>query len=397
VEDDVTTTTATTKVFTRGTHRVRLPEDTWAMIEPRLARYGVTRVSDVTGLDTLGIPVAMATRPLSWTLSVSQGKGQTLTLARVSAAMESVEFWHAERAVPEPAHVATPARALDLPYAVRDLGVVQGPFLSEDSPLDWVEAVGMVSGRRVPVPRDAVFFPDVRAQHWSPASLRANSNGLASGNVRDEAALHALYEIVERDALTRPVRDDFPGAPRIDPESIPDETCLVLVRSLDEVGGRISVAHLPNPFGVPTFRVLIWSVDFSFTCAGHGSHADPLVAVSRACTEAAQGRLAAIAGSRDDLEHYYDHLDRPLSKAEALAQFPEPTSTYAAETAGDAVQYDDVSAELAWLTGLVQDVVGAEPLLVDLSTDPAFSVVKVLVPGALFEGSRVHSRIERRD
>ena len=315
----------TKKTFTQGTHRVRLPEETWAMIEPQLADFGVTRVSDVTGLDTLGIPVAMAARPLAWTLCVSQGKGQSLTLAKVSAAMESVELWHAERAVPDLAFVHTPARQLDLPYSVRDLGVVQGPFLSDDSPLDWVWAVGMISGHRVPVPKDAVFFPDVQTQHWSPASIRANSNGLASGNVRDEAALHALYEIVERDVLCRPTPDHIAGIPAIEPTSIPDETCQTLIRSVLDDAGRVCIQHLPNPFGIPTFRALLWSWDFAMPCAGYGSHSDPIVAVSRAVTEAAQGRLAAIVGSRDDLEDYYGHLDRPRRKVDYLGHFPAPT------------------------------------------------------------------------
>lgn len=391
-----TSTASTTKVFTQGTHRVRTPEDTWTMIEPRLARHGVTRVSDVTGLDTLYVPTAMAARPLSWTLSVSQGKGQSLTLAKVSAAMESVELWHAEHAVPPLMHAATPARDLGLPYSMSELGVVAGPFLSDATPLDWVEAAGMISGDRVPVPRDAVFFPDPHVQRWSPASIRANSNGLASGNVRDEAALHALYEIVERDTLSRLEVGDPSAAVGVVPESIPDETCQALVHSLRDVGGRVSVQSLQNPYGIATYRVVVWSVDFSLPCLGHGSHTDPLVAASRAATEAAQGRLAAIAGSRDDMDHFYDLLDRPLSKGDALSQFPVPTVGFADAPPGRGADYDDVSEELAWLCGLVRDVAGHEPLLVDLGTDPAFSVVKVMLPGAAFEGGRVHSKFERQ-
>jgi len=69
----------------------------WAWLEPRLPRFGITRVADVTGLDELGLPVSVAVRPLSRALSVSQGKGLTAAQARVSAAMESIETWHAER------------------------------------------------------------------------------------------------------------------------------------------------------------------------------------------------------------------------------------------------------------------------------------------------------------
>ncbi|WP_213456333.1 YcaO-like family protein [Rhizomonospora bruguierae] len=385
----------TAKAYVQGTHRVRRPEETWEIIRPRLSDFGITRISDVTGLDTLGIPVAMAARPLSWTLCVSQGKGQTLTLAKVSAAMECIELWHAEHTPLPLAHTDTPADALGLPYRISELGVVQGPFLSDRAPLDWVNAVGMISGKPVPVPRDAVFFPDPRTQHWSPASLRANSNGLASGNVWEEAALHALYEIIERDVLCRPSLSDVAAAPAVDPRSIPDEVCAGLTRSVLAAGGRIAIQHLPNAFGIPTYRAVIWSWEFAMPCAGYGSHSDPLVAVSRAVTEAAQGRLAAIVGSRDDLEDYYGYLERPRAKAEYLSHFPAPEVTFAAQTPAPAAKFEDVSRELSWLAGVVCDVVGQEPLLVDLTTCPDLAVVKVVVPGAAFLGNRVHAKLER--
>ena len=385
----------TAKAYVQGTHRVRHPEETWEIIRPRLYDFGITRISDVTGLDTLGIPVAMAARPLSWTLCVSQGKGQTLTLAKVSASMECIELWHAEHAPLPSAHTDTPAEALDLPYRVNELGVIQGPFLSGRAPLDWVDAVGMISGRTVPVPRDAVFFPNPRTQHWSPASLRANSNGLASGNVREEAALHALYEIIERDVLCRKSPTEVAAVPLVDPLSIPDEMCAGLIRSVLDAQGRIAIQHLPNAFGIPTYRAVIWSWEFALPCSGYGSHADPLVAVSRAVTEAAQGRLAAIVGSRDDLEDYYGYLERSLPKAEYLSHFPAPETTFTAQTSGPAAQFEDVSKELSWLVGVVYDVIGHEPLLVDLTTNPDFAVVKVIVPGAAFLGNRVHTKLER--
>ena len=56
-----------------------------------LLRFGITRVGDLTGLDTIGIPVWFASRPNSRGLSVSQGKGLDETQARLSAIMEAVE------------------------------------------------------------------------------------------------------------------------------------------------------------------------------------------------------------------------------------------------------------------------------------------------------------------
>jgi YcaO-like protein with predicted kinase domain len=65
-----------------GTHRLVPPAETLARLRPLLPKLGITRVANVTGLDTIGIPVAMAVRPNSRSLSVSQGKGLDLDAAR---------------------------------------------------------------------------------------------------------------------------------------------------------------------------------------------------------------------------------------------------------------------------------------------------------------------------
>jgi ribosomal protein S12 methylthiotransferase accessory factor len=49
-----------------------------------------------------------------------------------------------------------------------------------------------------------------------------------------------------------------------------------------------------------------------------------------------------------------------------------------------------LAEDLRWLTARVQEVVAAEPLLVDLSTDTDFAVVKVVVPGTLVDIDRIH-------
>src|SRR5690242_16782687 len=124
------------KRFWTGTHRCQDPEQTLAAIRPLLPRFGITRLADLTGLDCLGIPVAAAHRPAAATLSVAQGKGATLTAAKVSAAMEAIETWHAEGAVPAPAETA-PAAALDLGYQVAELTEAPGSLVTEQTVLDW--------------------------------------------------------------------------------------------------------------------------------------------------------------------------------------------------------------------------------------------------------------------
>jgi hypothetical protein len=87
----------TPKTYVRGTHRTIPPAETLARLKPLLPEIGITRLANVTGLDTIGIPVVMSVRPCSRSLSVSQGKGLDLDSAKVSAAMESIEGYHAKR------------------------------------------------------------------------------------------------------------------------------------------------------------------------------------------------------------------------------------------------------------------------------------------------------------
>lgn len=59
-------------------------EQTLTRIRPLMTFAGITRVADVTGLDTIGVPVVMVVRPNARSLSVSQGKGLSIVAAWIS-------------------------------------------------------------------------------------------------------------------------------------------------------------------------------------------------------------------------------------------------------------------------------------------------------------------------
>src|SRR5204862_3563636 len=88
------------KAFRRGTHRSRSPSETLERVRPHAAAMGITRLGNITGLDRIGIPVAVAVRPNSRSVSVSQGKGLDLPQAMASALMEACEGFHAEEIGP---------------------------------------------------------------------------------------------------------------------------------------------------------------------------------------------------------------------------------------------------------------------------------------------------------
>src|SRR5438270_2654827 len=84
------------KAFRSGTHRTISPEATLSRVRPLMPVMGITRIANVTGLDSIGIPVVMVCRPNSRSLAVSQGKGLELAAAKASGLMESIETYHAE-------------------------------------------------------------------------------------------------------------------------------------------------------------------------------------------------------------------------------------------------------------------------------------------------------------
>ncbi|GAA2262970.1 YcaO-like family protein [Glycomyces scopariae] len=364
-----------------GTRRTRDPLDTLERIGRRLGEYGITRLADVTDLDVIGIPVVMAVRPLATTLSVSQGKGATLTHARVSAAMEAVELWHAEHAVPKAELEGVAAVELDLPYAVTDLEQVDGSLLTDRIRLDWITAEVLTGGETL-VPRECVHI-GMTGTAWRGHHLSSSSNGLASGNTVEEATVHALYEQIERDCTAalalRPVGERV----IVDPESVTDPHCADLIDRVRAAGGRLEIADasLARWRGVTCFTCHLWMPDMGATFGGAGAHASPAIALSRAITEAAQSRLTFIAGTRDDLDPrvYRGGTARPPKAEPATTPWSDPADA-------DALADTD-TAEMNRLVALITTATGTAPMRVDLTQPDAgedFAVVKTISPGLAF-------------
>lgn len=372
---------ASPKILLPGTHRARMPQESWQLIQPLLNRYGVTRVADITAFDTLGIPVILAMRPLARTFTISHGKGHTRLLARLSAVMESVELWHAENACPPPTIRQTSAEELRLPYALGGLQQYRGSLLSERTPLDWVPARTVTAAVSCPVPRQYIQLGAEVTDTWTPPMLLPSSNGLASGNNFAEAALHGLYEVVERDSVadlgTVPAED----REYLDLATVDDDGVQELLARLRRAGMNVEVTITTGGWPCHTFVAHIWDGSHRMS-AGSGVHSDPAVGLSRAVTEAAQSRLISITGAHDDLNQAWRGTAGLRS---AAPRGHPPTTEWKTVTAATGPSFDDLNAELNWLDGLVRARTGNLPLYVDLSTHDAFSVVKVVAAGLAFE------------
>ena len=384
--------TATKKRFLSGTHRTADPDETWARIVPVLPDVGITRVADVTGLDCIGIPVCNAIRPNARSLSVSQGKGVTLTHARVSAAMEAIELFHAERT---PAHVeeATFDR-LGAAHAVDPgrLSLLSGPQNGLGQvPLSWVRGLDLIADCPVRVPRDVVTC-DLRSDAPSDRVFLTSSNGLGAGNTREEAILHAVCEVIERDAtcLHQSLSARIGHEPAlIDTRTIDDPLCLWLIDRIAAAEIDLHVWALYSDLGVPSFgcsisdrpggRILGAPIG---TFQGYGTHPDRGVALSRAMTEAVQARLTYISGGRDDLfRDDYASIQTARNRRGWLAWLERGTVATGFRDVGGWVS-DDVAVDLGRVLDLLVRHGFNQVVVVDLAiAGIGIPVVKVVVPG----------------
>lgn len=362
-----------------GTRRTREPEQTLDLITPRLAEFGVTRLADVTGLDVIGIPVVMSVRPLSMTLSVSQGKGVTLPLAKVSAAMESIELWHAENRVPAAETTTAAARDLELPYDATALEQHHRSLLTDRTRLGWITAENLRDGGTTLVPRDSVQLGEIPA-HWRTDDLVSGSNGLASGNTVDEATVHAVYELIERDCTAGLV--DLPAAHRVvvASKSVDDPHCADLIDRVHHADGWLELVDAGSPRwpGIACYSCYLWLPDTGLITCGSGAHRDPRIALSRAITEAVQSRLTVIAGTRDDLDEraYREEADTAPARLGTETTWPDLEPMTA----------DTDSGELAGLVALLASATGAPSMRVVLTPpeETDFAVVRVVCPDMAF-------------
>ncbi len=378
---------ALAKVYTRGTQRTRSPAETVADFGRYRAHFGITRLANITGLDTIGLPVFQAIRPNSRGLATSQGKGLTADAARASALMESIESWHAE-------HIIAPARFdsfanLSRSAAVldpRSLPLKPGLRARLDAPSLWLEGLELLGDRPVWVPYELVTTNLVPSPSMTPL-YPISSNGLASGNTMLEASCHALYELIERDASALAKVDVAGGLlrRRVDLASVPYPEVLEVVAMFEAAGARHCVFDVTSDLGVPCFECVLgdprdtapWNR--KGLCSGAGCHLDPGIAMLRAMTEAAQTRVALIAGSRDDIFGDSHEALAETSLAETIAErlFGLPATPLQRYAGATASFEGDLDRLLAALKGAGIEQVA----IVELShPEPRVPVVRAVVP-----------------
>lgn len=269
--------------------RERSCEDTLKIIQPYTRECGITRVACLTGLDQIGIPVYTGIRPLSKSLTTSQGKGLTNAAAQCGAIMESVEVFFAEEI--EPLHQQLSVQELQRQgrrYLHPNLFSHGVNFQNDNRAFSWISAQNEL-GEKCLLPWAAV---SQNTTHQDVILMATNSTGLASGNSHVEAQFYALLECLEREVDEGGVKQMV--------QKMPNFPGLSEILAVCEV----SLFYYPNIFNLPIFECQLQAKNpFSnqAICCGYAAHLDKELSLTRAVFEAVQTRMTVIAGSRDDL------------------------------------------------------------------------------------------------
>jgi thioglycine synthase len=429
--------------------RVKSVNETLEHVTPLCKMIGVTRVCDITYLDKLYIPnysaVLPGTEDLFWVYS---GKGTTNSHAKASALMESIERYCALSSKGTRTPIRGTHTELSKSYSkVLHPDEVVEPTRSDynvnESIIDFLPGFDLLNREEVLVPAELVFsrystkFPSINA------FLYSHTNGLASGNVIEEAICQALCEVIERDAvsiadlcassipysilerITNSIRkmenknseftqingEDFVDDPSIFADTNISEITRdfkplkFLVDRFTNAGINLLVKNITQKdIGIPTFVAssIEWiTSDYGYFAIGYGTHLDSRIALVRAITELSQTRALNIQGARDDLKKIqYRQNDEiykrkwqfmpaiPLTRKndEKVVMFSE-ISTYI---------NDDILDDIKFILSRLKNAGLKRAIIIDLTHSKiGIPVVRAIVPGLeTLEVGRLYTKSE---
>jgi ribosomal protein S12 methylthiotransferase accessory factor len=359
-------------------------------VRPHFAAAGITRVAEVTGLDRIGIPVALAVRPNSRSLSVAQGKGVLRDEAFISAVMEGLELAAAERlpdalkwaSLAEMTQAGAPVMALDISTRCRL------DRLNRNQTLAWVQGYDLTADCVVNVPWSLVgvdFRPDPPGFH---GAFQVSTDGLASGSDFRQAIFHGLCELIERDAsaLLELMSTAELGKRVIRIGAGDGLDALQLEQRIRAAGFDLALLDMTTDIGLPAVTAIVTDSAMANApqvpryahSAGAACHASRGQAIVKAIAEAAQSRITRITGSRDDLfpEIYQEAEGAERKAIVELLSFIDPKLPPAPPR-----PTPDLSGGIRAMVAQLQKRGIEQVIAVPLKNDFGISVVRMIVPG----------------
>ncbi|MEE3490631.1 MAG: YcaO-like family protein, partial [Methanobrevibacter sp.] len=170
-----------------------------------------------------------------------------------------------------------------------------------DISLEWSIAHEVITDKDYYIPTNAIYHPYSHDNNVE-SLFKSNTNGLASGNIMEEAILHGIFEVIERDAWSI-FELTHKNYSQIDLDTIESETINETIEKFTSNGINIKLMDFTADIDVPTIAASADDTvtrDAGLLTLGIGTHLDPEVAILRALTEVAQSRATQINGARED-------------------------------------------------------------------------------------------------
>jgi YcaO-like protein with predicted kinase domain len=307
---------------------------------------GITRITEITRLDIIGIPVVSVARPLSRSVTVHTGKGMTLCAARISAVLEAVEYAYAEQVDVDRAIMMSPGTAYcEFGVAIGDFCPSIGSAIDSDLDVGWLMSKELFGERAIPVPMESIYMPCPTP--FATGFIRPSTVGMACGSSFEDAAFHGLCEVVERHVNSF---DMFAATSRPVPIQLLTGNASLLAERILEAGISIALRS-QRSFGLHYVDALVWDIvnpDPRFTNMGMACHTDFQAAAQGALLEAIQSRLTFIHGGRDDLQDL-SHRTDSLGSDERAEIARKNVQVYCS---GKPLEPGDISSEI---TGCVSE------------------------------------------
>ena len=293
--------------YFNGTHRIIPPAKTIENHENKAKIAGITRITEITDLDRVGLPVFSAIRPTAedGAISIYGGKGISKDHAKASALMEGFERYSAEKQESDETIIADlneiskkgryiEPRSLNLPkkYEKEDISKI---------PIEWSISHDLISDNDYYVPTNAIYHPYIPKEN-AQSLFKSNTNGLASGNNLEESILHGILEVIERDAWSI-FELTHKNYSQINLDTIENDIINDALLKFENEGIKIKLMDFTADIDIPTIAASADDTvlkDPGLLTLGMGSYLNPEVAVLRALTEVAQSRATQIHGSRED-------------------------------------------------------------------------------------------------
>lgn len=350
-------------------------------LSSHFAELGITRLARQTGLDRIGIPCYAAVRPNSATIASHQGKGLDDVSAQISAVMETAEYAFAE--TPQGVQRIMSLAEIEADgLATMDVAnlLPRGTVIDRHRPLRWIEGFVLETDMPVLVPYDAVVLGPPPADL---PGIAQSTNGIAAGTSLRGALIHALCEVIERDAVClwgfKP--DPAAAATAVAPSAFEDADVEALEFRITEAGFQLRLYDQTSNTGLPTIYAVLSpedGADRHFDAAtGASCHPVAAVAARRAIVEAAQTRITNIAGARDDIveNEYEQELSRSIAILTNIGATTRPAPL------GLTGPTSEEGLLLALRAGLARAGINRTIVIPIGGESVGIQVVKVFVPG----------------